>query len=135
MEELIKRKEKNDKQKELMLQKTRKLLFHIWQQYEVDDIDLLINYITLEKDIDRRKRKLASSTIRLFLLKLKHFTAEQVNEALNFKELRFCYRYKNRMIFLISLINYLMTIRQGWIKKFIFFWKIKKIEMMKYYEI
>ena len=39
------------KQKELMLQKTRKLLFHIWQQYEVDDIDLLINYITLEKDI------------------------------------------------------------------------------------
>ena len=122
-------------QKELMLQKTRILLFNIWQQYEVDDIDLLINYITLEKDIDRRKRKLASSTIRLFLLKLKHFTAEQVNEALNFKELRFCYRYKNSMIFLISLINYLMTIRQGWIKKFIFFWKIKKIEMMKYYEI
>ena len=122
-------------QKELMLQKTRILLFNIWQQYEVDDIDLLINYITLEKDIDRRKRKLASSTIRLFLLKLKYFTAEQVNEALYFKELRFCYRYKNRMIFFISFINYIMIIRQGWIKKIIFFWQIKNIEMMKYYEV
>lgn len=113
-------------QKELMLQKTRTLLLHIWQQYEVDDIDLLIDYITLKKNINRLKRKLVSSIIKFHLLEFKYFTVEQVNEALNLKELKFCYKYKNHIIFFISLINYIIGIRQGWIKKIIYLWKIKK---------
>ncbi len=111
----------------LMLQHTRALLRDIWQQYEIDNIDLVVDYLTAERDMSGRQREAARSAIMRSLSRLPHFTAAQVNEVLAFKELRFCHRYKSGMTRLIALMNYLWSIREGWYRKFIFLWKIRYI--------
>ena len=40
-----------------MLKQTRALLCHIWQQYEIDNIDLIVDYLMAQMDMSRQQRE------------------------------------------------------------------------------
>ncbi|MES9845974.1 MAG: glycosyltransferase [Candidatus Sedimenticola sp. PURPLELP] len=111
----------------LMLKQTRALLCHIWQQYEIDNIDLIVDYLMAQMDMSRQQREAARSAIIRSLSRLPHFTAVQVNEVLALKELRFCHRYKSGIARLFALNNYLWSVRKGRCRKVLFLWKVRSI--------
>lgn len=120
------------KHNKLMLKNTKKLLNMIWQEYKVEKINLVLNYLLSEPKINNKQIQLINSLIKRSLLNYSHFTNEHIDEILAFKRLRYNYKNKKKIInIFLSLAAYIKTIKKDHFKKITFIWKLQKIKKIK----
>jgi glycosyltransferase involved in cell wall biosynthesis len=120
----------SSKHRLLQLQNTKHLLRSILKKYDFKHLHLIIDYLIISKQ-PRDQRKLAMHTICNSARFECEFDNKLIKEVMALKELRFNFRYSNKLSIVIASIRYLLCIRKDFYVKVAFLLKIRHIARMK----